>query len=134
MAAGRARAPRTVLRFGTALYRTYDPRARILREMAKSAAPELHRTAARTEEVALQILHEVAPRATQRDPTSISGLGGADRRGIPKELFTCLFAHLARDGLDRARFGIPSRTCASSDQRRYGPVRSPQETRNPRLR
>jgi citrate synthase len=47
--------------FGHRVYRTYDPRAKILREMAKTAAPELHRTAARTEEVALQILHDAHP-------------------------------------------------------------------------
>jgi len=78
--------------FGHRVYRTYDPRARILREMAKSAAPDLHRTAARTEEVALQILHEShpeRPNATNVDFWASVVLTGA---GIPKELFTCLFA------------------------------------------
>ena len=78
--------------FGHRVYRTYDPRARILREMAKSAAPELHRTAARTEELALQILHEShpeRPNATNVDFWAAVVLTGA---GIPKEMFTSLFA------------------------------------------
>jgi citrate synthase len=78
--------------FGHRLYRTYDPRAKILREMAKTAAPELHKLAARTEEVALKILHEAhpeRPNATNVDFWASVVLTGA---GIPKELFTCIFA------------------------------------------
>ena len=78
--------------FGHRVYRTYDPRAKILREMAKTAAPELHRTAARTEEVALKILHDAhpdRPNATNVDFWASVVLTGA---GIPKELFTTIFA------------------------------------------
>ena len=78
--------------FGHRVYRTYDPRAKILREMAKTAAPELGQTAARTEEVALKILHEAhpdRPNATNVDFWASVVLTGA---GIPKELFTTLFA------------------------------------------
>ena len=78
--------------FGHRVYRTYDPRARILRDLAKIEAPELHRTAARTEEVALQILHEAhpeRPNATNVDFWASVVLTGAE---IPKELFTSLFA------------------------------------------
>jgi len=78
--------------FGHRVYRTYDPRAKILREMASTAAPDLHRTAARTEEVALQILHEAhpeRPNATNVDFWASVVLTGA---GIPKEMFTSLFA------------------------------------------
>ncbi|HLQ16782.1 MAG TPA: citrate/2-methylcitrate synthase [Candidatus Eisenbacteria bacterium] len=78
--------------FGHRVYRTYDPRAKILREMAKTAAPELHRTAARTEELALQILHEAhpeRPNATNVDFWASVVLTGA---GVPKEMFTCIFA------------------------------------------
>jgi citrate synthase len=60
--------------------------------MAKTAAPEMHRTAARTEEIALQILHEAhpdRPNATNVDFWASVVLTGA---GIPKELFTCIFA------------------------------------------
>lgn len=78
--------------FGHRVYRTYDPRAKILREMAAIADPELHRTAARTEELALEILHEAhpeRPNATNVDFWASVVLTGA---GIPKEMFTCLFA------------------------------------------
>ena len=78
--------------FGHRVYRTYDPRAKILREMAAGAAPELHRTAARTEELALHILHEAhpeRPNATNVDFWASVALTGA---GIPKEMFTCMFA------------------------------------------
>ena len=78
--------------FGHRVYRTYDPRAKILREMAKTASPELHRTAARTEEVALKILHDAhpeRPNATNVDFWASVVLTGA---GIPKELFTTVFA------------------------------------------
>ena len=78
--------------FGHRVYRTYDPRAKILREMAQTAAPDLHRTAARTEEIALKILaeaHPERPNATNVDFWASVVLTGV---GIPKELFTCLFA------------------------------------------
>jgi citrate synthase len=78
--------------FGHRVYRTYDPRAKILRDLAKIESPDLHRTAARTEEVALEILHEAhpeRPNATNVDFWASVVLTGAD---IPKELFTCLFA------------------------------------------
>lgn len=78
--------------FGHRVYRTYDPRAKILRELAKTANPELHRTAARTEELALKILadaHPERPNATNVDFWASVVLTGA---GIRKELFTCLFA------------------------------------------
>ena len=78
--------------FGHRVYRTYDPRAKILREMAKTAASELATTAARTEEVALKILHDAhpdRPNATNVDFWASVVLTGA---GIPKELFTTIFA------------------------------------------
>ena len=78
--------------FGHRVYRTYDPRAKILREMAKTAAPQLYETAARTEELALKILHEAhpeRPNASNVDFWASVVLTGA---GVPKELFTTLFA------------------------------------------
>ena len=78
--------------FGHRVYRTYDPRAKILREMAKTAAPELYKTAARTEDVALRILHEAhpdRPNATNVDYWASVVLTGV---GIPKDLFTTIFA------------------------------------------
>jgi citrate synthase len=78
--------------FGHRVYRTYDPRAKILREIAKTADPKLHQLAARTEAVALKILHDAhpeRPNATNVDFWASVVLTGC---GIPKELFTCIFA------------------------------------------
>ena len=78
--------------FGHRVYRTYDPRAKILREIAKTADPKLHQLAAHTEEVALKILHDAhpeRPNATNVDFWAAVVLTGA---GVPKDLFTCLFA------------------------------------------
>jgi len=78
--------------FGHRVYRTYDPRAKILREMAKTADPKLHQVAAHTEELALKILHDAhpeRPNATNVDFWASVVLTGA---AIPKELFTCIFA------------------------------------------
>jgi citrate synthase len=78
--------------FGHRVYRTYDPRAKILRELAKTAAPDLHKVAEHVEEVALRILHEAhpeRPNATNVDFWASVVLTGV---GIPKELFTCMFA------------------------------------------
>ena len=78
--------------FGHRVYRTYDPRAKILREMAKTADPKLHQLAAHTEEVALKMLHDAhpeRPNATNVDFWASVVLTGA---GIPKDLFTCMFA------------------------------------------
>ena len=78
--------------FGHRVYRTYDPRAKILRELAKTADPKLHLVAARTEELALKMLHEAhpeRPNATNVDFWASVVLTGA---GIPKEMFTCIFA------------------------------------------
>ena len=78
--------------FGHRVYRTYDPRAKILRELAKTADPKLHQVAAHTEELALKMLHEAhpeRPNATNVDFWASVVLTGA---GIPKEMFTCIFA------------------------------------------
>ena len=78
--------------FGHRVYRTYDPRAKILREMARAANPRLYPTAEKTEEVALRLLkerHPERPNQTNVDYWSSVVMAGA---GIPKEYFTCVFA------------------------------------------
>jgi citrate synthase len=78
--------------FGHRVYRTYDPRAKILREMAKEANPKLYPTAETTEEIALRLLkekHPERPNQTNVDYWSSVVMAGA---GIPKEYFTCVFA------------------------------------------
>src|SRR5437879_5545447 len=44
--------------FGHPIYRTYDPRARILREMAEELNPDFFATASKVEEVVLRLLNE----------------------------------------------------------------------------
>ena len=78
--------------FGHRVYRTYDPRAKILKEMAKAAAPELYRLAAHTEEVALKILHEAHPERPNATNVDFWASVVLTAVGIPKELFTCIFA------------------------------------------
>jgi citrate synthase len=78
--------------FGHRVYRTYDPRAKILRELAKECNPDFYRVASRTEEVALRLLaerHPERPNATNVDYYSAGVLQAA---GFPKEFFTCVFA------------------------------------------
>ena len=78
--------------FGHRVYRKYDPRAKILRELAQEANPDFYRVAAKTEEVALRLLaerHPERPNATNVDYYSSGILQAA---GFPKEYFTCVFA------------------------------------------
>lgn len=78
--------------FGHRVYRTYDPRAKILREMAKEANPELYQLAFNVEEVALRELHDrhpERPNATNVDYWASLVLAAA---GFPIDFFTCVFA------------------------------------------
>jgi citrate synthase len=78
--------------FGHRVYRTYDPRARILRELCREANPTFYAVAYAVEEVALRELlarHPERPNATNVDYYSAGVLQGA---GFPKEYFTCVFA------------------------------------------
>lgn len=78
--------------FGHRVYRTYDPRAKILREMAKEANRDLYEKAYRVEEVALKELlerHPERPNATNVDYWASLVLAAA---GFEKEYFTCVFA------------------------------------------
>lgn len=78
--------------FGHRVYRTYDPRAKILREMARTANPEYYPVAFRVEEVALDILKQKnpeRPNATNVDYWAAAVLAAA---GFPTDFFTCVFA------------------------------------------
>jgi citrate synthase len=97
--------------FGHRVYRTYDPRARILRELCRTANPAFYDVASRVEEAALRELarrHPERPNATNVDYYSAGVLQAA---GFPKEFFTPVFAcarvvgwtahvieYMARDG------------------------------------
>jgi citrate synthase len=78
--------------FGHRVYRTYDPRARILRELAKEGNPAFYAVAFKVEETALRELvarHPERPNATNVDYWSAGVLAAA---GFPKDFFTCVFA------------------------------------------
>lgn len=78
--------------FGHRVYRTYDPRARILKEMVRGANPEFFAVASKVEDAALRELlarHPERPNATNVDYYSAGALAAA---GFPKEFFTCVFA------------------------------------------
>lgn len=78
--------------FGHRVYRTYDPRARILRELAREGNPDFYAVAFKVEETALRELlarHPERPNATNVDYYSAGVLQAA---GFPKDFFTCCFA------------------------------------------
>ncbi len=78
--------------FGHRIYRTYDPRAKILKQLAEQGNPEFYAVAAKVEEVALRELlarHPERPNATNVDYYSAGVLAAA---GFPKEFFSCVFA------------------------------------------
>ena len=78
--------------FGHRVYRTYDPRAKILRELARTANPDFYAVAFKVEEVALKELlerHPERPNATNVDYWASGVLAAA---GFPTDYFTCVFA------------------------------------------
>lgn len=78
--------------FGHRVYRTYDPRARILRDLCKEANRDFYDVAVKVEEVALRELavrHPERPNATNVDYYSAGALAAA---GFPTEYFATVFA------------------------------------------
>ena len=78
--------------FGHRVYRTYDPRAKILRDLCKEANRPFYDVASGVEEVALRELvarHPERPNATNVDYYSAGVLAAA---GFPTEFFACVFA------------------------------------------
>ena len=78
--------------FGHRIYRTDDPRAKILRELTKEANPDFHQVAAKGEEVALRLLLERHPERPQATNVDYYSAGLLEAAGLPKELFTLAFA------------------------------------------
>jgi len=79
--------------FGHRVYKTTDPRAEILREIArKYSDPKLFRLAQTVEEKGLQILHEAKP--DQRLYTNVEFYSATvmNAVGLPRDLFTPTFA------------------------------------------
>lgn len=79
--------------FGHRVYKTTDPRAEILREIARQySEPALFQLAQTVEERALEILHETKP--DQRLYTNVEFYSAAvmHAAGLPRDLFTPTFA------------------------------------------
>ena len=78
--------------FGHRVYRVYDPRAKILKEMCRQMNPKFYALATRVEEVALKILHEEHPERPQSVNVEFYSAGVLQAIGLPKEFFTPTFA------------------------------------------
>ena len=78
--------------FGHRIYRVYDPRAKILKEMCRRMNPKFYDLATRVEEVALQILHEEHPERPQSTNVEFYSAAVLQAIGLPREFFTPTFA------------------------------------------
>jgi citrate synthase len=78
--------------FGHRVYRTYDPRARILKAMCERLNPKFYALASKVEEVALAILHEEHPERPQATNVEFYSAGVLQAIGLPKEYFPPTFA------------------------------------------
>ena len=78
--------------FGHRVYRTYDPRAKILKAMCERLNPTFYALASKVEEVALEILHEEHPERPQATNVEFYSAGVLQAIGLPKEYFPPTFA------------------------------------------
>ncbi len=78
--------------FGHRVYRVYDPRAKILKEMCLRMNRKFYDLAVRVEEIALRILHEEHPERPQSTNVEFYSAGVLQAIGLPKEYFTPTFA------------------------------------------
>jgi citrate synthase len=78
--------------FGHRIYRTYDPRAKILKELCARINPKFYELAAKVEETALMILHEEHPERPQATNVEFYSAGVLQAIGLPKEYFPPTFA------------------------------------------
>src|SRR5437660_67618 len=78
--------------FGHRVYRTYDPRAKILKAMCQRLNPKFYDLASRVEETALAILHEEHPERPQATNVEFYSAGVLQAIGLPKDFFPPTFA------------------------------------------
>ena len=78
--------------FGHRIYRTYDPRAKILKALCARLNPKFYELAAKVEETALMILHEEHPERPQATNVEFYSAGVLQAIGLPKEYFPPTFA------------------------------------------
>jgi citrate synthase len=78
--------------FGHRVYRTYDPRAKILKAMCERLNPKFYALASKVEETALEILHEEHPERPQATNVEFYSAGVLQAIGLPTDLFPPTFA------------------------------------------
>jgi citrate synthase len=78
--------------FGHRIYRTYDPRAKILKAMCKRLNPKFYELASKVEETALAILHEEHPERPQATNVEFYSAGVLQAIGLPTDMFPTTFA------------------------------------------
>ncbi len=78
--------------FGHRVYRTYDPRAKILKAMCERLNPTFYALASKWEEVALKLLQERHPERPQATNVEFYSAGLLQSVGLPKDLFPPTFA------------------------------------------
>lgn len=78
--------------FGHRVYRTYDPRAKILKAMCERLNPTFYALASKVEDTALAILHEEHPERPQATNVEFYSAGVLQAIGLPKEFFPPTFA------------------------------------------
>jgi citrate synthase len=78
--------------FGHRVYRTYDPRAKILKALCQKLNPKFYELASKVEETALVLLHEEHPERPQATNVEFYSAGVLQAIGLPKEYFPPTFA------------------------------------------
>jgi citrate synthase len=78
--------------FGHRVYRTYDPRAKILKALCLRINPKFYELASKVEETALAILHEEHPERPQATNVEFYSAGVLQAIGLPKQYFPPTFA------------------------------------------
>jgi citrate synthase len=78
--------------FGHRIYRTYDPRAKILKALCERLNPKFYELASKVEETALAILHEEHPERPQATNVEFYSAGILQAIGLPTEYFPPTFA------------------------------------------
>jgi citrate synthase len=78
--------------FGHRVYRTYDPRAKILKALCQRLNPKFYELASKVEETALEILHEEHPERPQATNVEFYSAGVLQAIGLPTEYFPPTFA------------------------------------------
>ena len=78
--------------FGHRVYRTYDPRAKILKAMCERLNPTFYALASKVEETALAILHEEHPERPQATNVEFYSAGVLQAIGLPTDMFPTTFA------------------------------------------